>query len=103
MTVLSKPENIAVVRHGLAGLAEGLGAEPDLVDDIKTAVSEAVTNAVVHGYPESVGPIDVEARVTDSLLEIVVRGSRRRDTSAAAERRGPEPSCRPRPDRRLER
>jgi anti-sigma regulatory factor (Ser/Thr protein kinase) len=73
MTVLSKPENIAVVRHGLAGLAEGLGAEPDLVDDIKTAVSEAVTNAVVHGYPESVGPIDVEARVSDRRLEIVVR------------------------------
>jgi serine/threonine-protein kinase RsbW len=73
MTVLSKPENIAVVRHGLAGLAEGLGAEPDLVDDIKTAVSEAVTNAVVHGYPESVGPIDVEARVTERRLEIVVR------------------------------
>jgi anti-sigma regulatory factor (Ser/Thr protein kinase) len=73
MTVLSKPENIAVVRHGLAGLAEGLGAAPDLVDDIKTAVSEAVTNAVVHGYPESVGPIDVEARVTERRLEIVVR------------------------------
>jgi anti-sigma regulatory factor (Ser/Thr protein kinase) len=73
MTVLSKPENIAVVRHGLAGLAEGLGAEPDLVDDIKTAVSEAVTNAVVHGYPESVGPIDVEARVSDRRLEIIVR------------------------------
>jgi serine/threonine-protein kinase RsbW len=73
MTVLSKPENIAVVRHGLAGLAEGLGAAPDLVDDIKTAVSEAVTNAVVHGYPESMGPIDVEATVTDRRLEIVVR------------------------------
>jgi anti-sigma regulatory factor (Ser/Thr protein kinase) len=73
MTVLSSPENIAVVRHGLAGLAEGLGAAPDLVDDIKTAVSEAVTNAVVHGYPESMGPIDVEASVNDRRLEIVVR------------------------------
>ena len=73
MTVLSTPENIAVVRHGLAGLAEGLGAAPDLVDDIKTAVSEAVTNAVVHGYPESMGPIDVEASVNDRRLEIVVR------------------------------
>ncbi|MDX6616667.1 MAG: serine/threonine-protein kinase RsbW [Solirubrobacterales bacterium] len=73
MTVLSSPENIAVVRHGLAGLAEGLGAAPDLVDDIKTAVSEAVTNAVVHGYPGSVGPIDVEASVTERRLEIVVR------------------------------
>jgi anti-sigma regulatory factor (Ser/Thr protein kinase) len=73
MTVLSSPENIAVVRHGLAGLAEGLGAPPDLVDDIKTAVSEAVTNAVVHGYPDSPGPIDVEARLAGSRLEIIVR------------------------------
>ena len=73
MTVLSRPENIAVVRHGLAGLAEGLGAAPDLVDDIKTAVSEAVTNAVVHGYPESDGPIEVAANVSARRLDIVVR------------------------------
>jgi anti-sigma regulatory factor (Ser/Thr protein kinase) len=73
LTVLSQPENIALVRHGLAGLAERLGASPDLVDDIKTAVSEAVTNAVVHGYPESAGPVDVAACVTDRQLDVFVR------------------------------
>ncbi len=71
--MLSSPENIALVRHGLAGLAEELGASPDLVDDIKTAVSEAATNAVVHGYPESSGPVEVAARVAGRRLEIVVR------------------------------
>jgi anti-sigma regulatory factor (Ser/Thr protein kinase) len=75
LTVLSKPENIAILRHGLAGLAEELGASPDLVDDVKTAVSEAVTNAVVHGYPESSGPIEVAARVVGRRLEVVVRDS----------------------------
>ncbi|MDT7582296.1 MAG: serine/threonine-protein kinase RsbW [Pseudonocardiales bacterium] len=73
MTVLASADNIAIVRHGLAGFAEALGAMPDLVDDIKTAVSEAVTNAVVHGYADSAGPVDVLAKVTGRNLEIVVR------------------------------
>jgi anti-sigma regulatory factor (Ser/Thr protein kinase) len=72
LTLLSDPDNIAVIRQALAGLATELGAAPDLVDDIKTAVSEAVTNAVVHGYPEGTGPIDVTAVTADRRLDIVV-------------------------------
>ena len=42
--------------------------------DIKTAVSEAVTNAIVHGYPDTIGIITVRCRILpDHLLDIVVK------------------------------
>ena len=42
------------------------------VADIKTAVSEAVTNSIVHGYPNSVGKIILEAEVVDREIHINV-------------------------------
>ena len=52
-----------------------LGANPTLneISDVKTAVSEAVTNAIVHGYPDSVGSVDVEAELTDNILHIIIK------------------------------
>ena len=49
-------------------------AEPSLdeITDIKTAVSEAVTNSVVHAYPKSSGWIEIEAKLYDDKIEIVV-------------------------------
>ena len=42
--------------------------------DIKTAVSEAVTNAIVHGYPENFGRIVMKLRLREgNILEIVVK------------------------------
>lgn len=75
LSLPARPENIAVVRHALAGLAAELGGMPELVDDIKTAVSEAATNAIVHAYPEGEeGALEVSARVNDGRrLEIVLR------------------------------
>ena len=44
------------------------------LEDIKTAVSEAVTNAIVHGYPDSIGKVAVKARICPgSILEITVK------------------------------
>ena len=53
-------------------------AQPDPtlaeIGDIKTAVSEAVTNAVVHAYPDKLGTVQVRVRILpDERLEIVVR------------------------------
>ena len=42
------------------------------LSDIKTAVSEAVTNSVVHGYAESIGEICVECELFKDRVEIVV-------------------------------
>ena len=42
------------------------------VSDIKTAVSEAVTNCIVHGYPDKVGDIVMEAEIKDGAVHINV-------------------------------
>ena len=43
------------------------------IDDVKTAVSEAVTNAIIHGYQGGSGIIDIEAEIRENLLTISVR------------------------------
>ena len=44
------------------------------LEDIKTAVSEAVTNVIVHAYPDSIGQVQMKIRVLpDHVLEIIVR------------------------------
>jgi anti-sigma regulatory factor (Ser/Thr protein kinase) len=74
LTLPARAENIAVVRQALAGVAGALGATDKLVDDIKTAVSEAATNVVAHAYPEGEeGPLEVCATLTGRNLEILVR------------------------------
>lgn len=74
LTLPARAENIAVVRQALTGLAAELGAAPELIDDIKTAVSEAVTNVVIHAYPEAEdGPIEISANVRGRNLEVVIR------------------------------
>lgn len=74
ITLPARAENIAVIRQAIAGMAAELGADADLIDDIKTAVSEAVTNAVVHAYPDELeGPLEVSATVSGRQLEIAIR------------------------------
>lgn len=43
------------------------------VDDVKTAVSEAVTNAVIHGYQQKKGIIYIEGRIVGNELTVVVK------------------------------
>ena len=57
----AKAENVAIVRHALAGLAERIGMDEAGVADLKTVVTEACMNVVVHAYPDGPGPLDVEA------------------------------------------
>lgn len=71
--VESRPENVALARQAAAGAARDLGASDDLVDDVRTAVSEAVSNCVLHAYPEGTGPIEVELAELGDQLEIRVR------------------------------
>jgi anti-sigma regulatory factor (Ser/Thr protein kinase) len=67
------PAAIGCVRADIAAFAAARGAEPAHVDDIRLAVSEAVTNAVMHGYREMNGIIQVTARHTDGALSISIR------------------------------
>jgi anti-sigma regulatory factor (Ser/Thr protein kinase) len=66
------PESVGRARAELAGFASRAGASPTLVDEVRLAVSEAVTNAVRHGYPLDSGEIRVRAFVGEDVLEVVV-------------------------------
>jgi serine/threonine-protein kinase RsbW len=68
----ARAENVAVARHAVAGLAEAMEMAPAQVADLKTVVTEACMNAVVHAYDEGPGPIEVEARRDRDELVVVV-------------------------------
>lgn len=79
-------DNVAVVRQALSGVGEALGLEADLMADVKTAVSEACNNVVVHAYGGEPGPLELYLTVADSTLEIIVR-----DEGTGIQPRPPEP------------
>ena len=66
--------NEGFARAAAACFAAQLDPTLEEVNDVKTAVSEAVTNAIVHAYPDTLGKIVLKLRVRqDNVLEIVVR------------------------------
>ncbi len=70
---LSVPENESFARVAVSAFAVQLDPTLDVLADIKTAVSEAVTNAIVHGYGEKKGVVEITAALrTDDILEISV-------------------------------
>ena len=71
---LSRSANEGFARTAAACFAAQLDPTLEEINDIKTAVSEAVTNAIVHAYPDTLGRIVVKLRIKeDHSLEIVVR------------------------------
>ncbi|HEU5061922.1 MAG TPA: ATP-binding protein [Solirubrobacterales bacterium] len=75
MSLSARAENVAVVRHALAGLAERLGMDEASLADLKTVVTEACMNVVVHAYAGSKepGPLEVEAESDLDGLTVVIR------------------------------
>ena len=70
----SKSCNEAFARAAAAAFAAQLDPNMEELGDIRTAVSEAVTNCIVHAYPDSIGRISMRLRVLDGgVLEISVR------------------------------
>ena len=66
--------NERFARAAAAGFAAQLDPTLEELGDIKTAVSEAVTNCIVHAYPDSIGKITMRLRILDGeKLEITVR------------------------------
>ena len=71
---LSRSVNEGFARTATAAFAAQLDPTLDELGDIKTAVSEAVTNAIVHAYPDALGKISLRASIYDgNVLELVVR------------------------------
>ena len=70
----SRSANEGFARTAAACFAAQLDPTLEELGDIKTAVSEAVTNAIVHAYPDTLGRIVLKARVLEGgVLEISVR------------------------------
>jgi serine/threonine-protein kinase RsbW len=72
LTVPAEAPNVALVRHALAGVAESIGMDRAGIADLKTVVTEACMNAVVHAYPGVSGPIDVQAEPGPEALVVRV-------------------------------
>ena len=68
----AKSENEAFVRTAVAAFMLQLDPSVEELSDVKTAVSEAVTNAVVHAYPEEKGKITVECETDTNYIKISI-------------------------------
>lgn len=70
----SKSANEAFARSAVACFAAQLDPTMEEIGDIRTAVSEAVTNCIVHAYPQKLGTITLRCRILkDNVLDIVVK------------------------------
>lgn len=69
---LSKSSNESFARVVVAAFASQLDPTLEELSDIKTAVSEAVTNAIIHGYELKEGIIIIESKIDDNNIEIKV-------------------------------
>lgn len=68
----SKSINESLARIIVSGFIMPLDPTLEVLSDIKTAVSEAVTNSIIHGYPDSEGTVVMELSINDNLLTIKV-------------------------------
>ena len=70
----SKSSNESFARTAVACFAAQLDPNLEELGDIRTAVSEAVTNCIVHAYPDRLGPIVLRCRILkDNTLDIVIK------------------------------
>ena len=70
----SKSTNEAFARTAVACFAAQLDPTMEELGDIKTAVSEAVTNCIVHAYPDEIGIITLRCRILkDNTLDVVIK------------------------------
>ena len=72
MEFLSKSANEAFARIAVASFASQLDPTIEEIADIKTSVSEAVTNSIIHGYANTEGIIKIKAKLYDNEIEIEV-------------------------------
>lgn len=64
--------NESFARSAVAAFCASLNPTIEEISDIKTAVSEAVTNAIIHGYDNKLGDIVIECRIKGQVVEIII-------------------------------
>jgi serine/threonine-protein kinase RsbW len=73
LTLSNQAENVLLVRETLSGMAETVGVDAVDLNDIRTAVTEACNNVVLHAYEGGEGPLQLELYVNPDTVEVVVR------------------------------
>lgn len=68
----SKSQNESFARTVIAAFAAAMDPTIEELADIKTAVSEAVTNCIIHGYPDCIGMITMRAFISGNEITIEV-------------------------------
>jgi len=72
---VSKSQNESFARSVVAAFVAQLDPTIEELADVKTAVSEAVTNAIIHGYADRAGTVVIVSRIIGITVEIEVRDS----------------------------
>ncbi|MBR3978847.1 MAG: anti-sigma F factor [Oscillospiraceae bacterium] len=74
LEIPSRSSNEAFARSAVACFASQLDPTMEELGDIRTAVSEAVTNCIVHAYPDGLGIITIRCRILkDNTLDVVIK------------------------------
>ena len=72
---LSKSNNEAFARISVAAFVAQLDPTLEEISDIKTAVSEAVTNSIIHGYEDKIGLVKVVCKISEDEVFIEISDS----------------------------
>ena len=74
LTFESRSANEGFARVAVSAFVAELDPTVEEISDIKTAVSEAVTNSIVHGYKDQIGRVYISARIyADSVVRLTIR------------------------------
>lgn len=73
LNLTATPENVVLVREMLSGMAEAISLDGSDLIDIRTAVTEACNNVVLHAYEGEQGPLEIEVCLTEGAFIAYVR------------------------------
>jgi anti-sigma regulatory factor (Ser/Thr protein kinase) len=73
LQLANTPENVVLVREMLSGVAEALGVGESDLNDIRTAVTEACNNVVLHAYEGNPGPMEIDVHLASQAVRVLVR------------------------------
>ena len=73
LSFISISQNEAFARNVIASFMLTLNPTLSEISDVKTAVSEAVTNAIVHGYKNEIGIVEINAEIIKDCIHIEIK------------------------------
>jgi serine/threonine-protein kinase RsbW len=73
LNLVNTAENVVLVREMLSGVGEAVELNPGDLDDVRTAVTEACNNVVLHAYEGKRGPLEIELYLAGPSLDVLVR------------------------------